>query len=470
MTSKIITTDNQIELQLKKQRTRADDRRAAVAAGETRPAITRLDFRDKRSSLEIRIGAKDAVFVWPTRHPVTKKRLTVTIGKFSEMRLAEARQALAKVEQERTRRGRTPTNQKFCDVILAYLQVDEIDSPAAVNSEYLLDTRKKTRLRHPEKVVDSLRRHVYPAMCDIPARDLETHDVIDMIEATKRGSTGSEPARLALIYCNRVCKWALKMQKIKHNPCAGLEASDFAVAPKKTEPRVPSRDEVVGLYAVLQSASRMDVRVRCGIELLMLLACRTGELNKARWSEINWKQTRWVVPADHNKSGREMIYPLPSRAVELLRTLNESTRDTGLIMGGIDRNSLWQAFTRLQEQTPAQVRDGKPAAWEVDEGKARITVHNLRKLFSTQCRGLRLASREVVEDQLAHTWVNESSVEGIYDASELVPERRVLMDKWQWVLENPGKRLALESEYKMGDPDPTREKLEDSTDMAALRA
>ncbi|HEX4715922.1 MAG TPA: integrase arm-type DNA-binding domain-containing protein, partial [Ktedonobacteraceae bacterium] len=54
------------------------------------------------------------------------------------------------------------------------------------------------------------------------------------------------------------------------------------------------------------------------LELTILTACRTGEVLGMQWSEINWEQALWVIPAERTKPGKEHTVPLSARAMELL--------------------------------------------------------------------------------------------------------------------------------------------------------
>ena len=55
------------------------------------------------------------------------------------------------------------------------------------------------------------------------------------------------------------------------------------------------------------------------IEFLILTACRTNEVTRMRWEEIDWEQKLWVIPASRTKAAREHRVPLADRSLELLK-------------------------------------------------------------------------------------------------------------------------------------------------------
>ena len=63
------------------------------------------------------------------------------------------------------------------------------------------------------------------------------------------------------------------------------------------------------------------------LEFLILTAARTGEVIGARWSEIDLKESIWVVPAARMKSGRDHRVPLSSTAIAVLKRMASSKDD-----------------------------------------------------------------------------------------------------------------------------------------------
>ncbi len=51
----------------------------------------------------------------------------------------------------------------------------------------------------------------------------------------------------------------------------------------------------------------------------MLTAARSGEVRGAKWSEIDWKEKTWTIPAERMKAGETHVVALSSQAICVLK-------------------------------------------------------------------------------------------------------------------------------------------------------
>jgi integrase len=70
---------------------------------------------------------------------------------------------------------------------------------------------------------------------------------------------------------------------------------------------------------------------------MALTFVRTGELIGARWTEIDFEEKRWNIPATRMKMRTPHIVPLSTQAIEVLKTLHTLTGSHALLFPG-DRN------------------------------------------------------------------------------------------------------------------------------------
>lgn len=463
-TPKPLSTDQQIRALLLKRQT-------ASRAGDT---LTRVEHSIKNTSVRIRFGSRRASFVAYLQK--NKKRKLVTLGNFADnFGIKEAKRAYDReVEDRHANRASVDASLTFGGVILDYLAltVEDMSDTSAegrnaareksiASSPYLNNAKTQTPLRAPAKIVDSLIRDVYPRLCDIPANSLRRRDVTDMVKDVHQ-SHGYEPARLCLLYCHRVGVWAEATGLVEEYTAGGLTLSSLSLARVKTGKgeRLPQRDEIADLFTLLMHTPRASEEVKAATRILCHLACRSGELTKARWSEVNFRTRSWNVPAEHMKGGRKMTYPLSPALLELFKGLRDVTGESGLVLGGLSDKALARAFKRWQ--TPGK---RTPAAWQT--GDTTITPHHLRNLFSTQARQLKLGSNPLIESCLAHE-IKASEVQDKYDFSNNIAERREVMDKWSWIMESPRKRLEWPDGIVADYPDPDREVHPDLAPVVAV--
>src|SRR6516162_6735702 len=149
------------------------------------------------------------------------------------------------------------------------------------------------------------------------------------------------------------------------------------------------------------------------LEVLILTACRRDEVREMQWSEINWEQKTWTIPAGRMKTGKEHIVPLADRAIELLRRLEERRRDGSLYVF-IGNNE-----TVLGEKSMLEVLR------TMDD---KATVHGFRTAFRDWCGDETQFKRNVVEACLSHQVGN--AVERAYRRRTALGKRRKIMQAW----------------------------------------
>jgi integrase len=160
----------------------------------------------------------------------------------------------------------------------------------------------------------------------------------------------------------------------------------------------------------LQSAQAMAAR---GLEFLILTASRSGEVIGARWSEIDLDAAIWTVPAERMKAGKEHRVPLPSRAVSILKALQE-TKSNEFIFPGEKKDAPLSAmaFAMLMRRM------------KVDQ----YTAHGFRSAFRDWAGDETSFPREIAEAALAHKVGDET--EQAYRRSDALERRRKLMTAW----------------------------------------
>jgi integrase len=168
--------------------------------------------------------------------------------------------------------------------------------------------------------------------------------------------------------------------------------------------------EISSFMALLSQQASVSARA---LEFLVLTACRTGEVLGACWSEINFEDRVWIIPAERMKTRREHRVPLCAWAIEILKTLAEF-RSSDFVFPGtkpgrpLSQMALLMLLRRMEYH--------------------HVTAHGFRSSFRDWAAECSMHSREVAETALAHTISNR--VEGAYLRSDLFEKRRDLMNAW----------------------------------------
>jgi integrase len=147
---------------------------------------------------------------------------------------------------------------------------------------------------------------------------------------------------------------------------------------------------------------------------LILTAARTNEALGARWSEIDFENRLWIVPAERMKADREHRQPLSDAAIDLLHRLP----------GREDGNDL--VFISSQPGKPLSAESLLRVLRRM--GRLTESVHGFRSAFSDWCHERTAHSPHEIELSLAHSI--GSAVEQAYRRTDLLERRRQLMESW----------------------------------------
>jgi integrase len=162
------------------------------------------------------------------------------------------------------------------------------------------------------------------------------------------------------------------------------------------------------------------------LEFLILTASRTGEVLKARRSEIDFGAKVWTRPSVNMKGGIEHAVPLTPRMIEILE---------GLPRDGGDQDSLILEGTKPGRPLGRNALSKLVASLGID-----ATVHGFRSSFKDWCSEMTSYPRELAEHALAHEV--GSKVERAYGRSQLLEKRRRMMADWEKFVASPVARSA----------------------------
>ena len=150
---------------------------------------------------------------------------------------------------------------------------------------------------------------------------------------------------------------------------------------------------------------------KLAMRMLALTATRSGEVRGMCWDEID--ADIWTIPGQRTKVGREFRVPLSPEALAVLdeaRRYSDGTPDSLVFPSARGRQITPDALSKL--------------CHDLDLG---MTPHGLRSSFRDWCAETAV-SRELAESCLAH--VVENTVEAAYRRSDLLEQRREVMNAW----------------------------------------
>jgi integrase len=349
-------------------------------------------------------GAKS----WRFDYRLNGRRETLTIGRYPERGLEDARDALRDARRL-VAKGESPAQVK--QEKKAQAQIARANTLRALGERWYHARASHRSKSWQDNVRRWLDKDIYPALGGKAIQDI-THDQIEAALrkiAEQRGAKSAHFARLLLAGVYKDVPRALKVG----NPARDL--AGFIDLPKGAPKGKPL--SVKAIPAFLEAADRYDGRLqtKLAVRLLFLTFTRKLELLHAPWEEIDLKAAEWIISAERMKMAKPHIVPLSRQAIDTFKKLKELAGSSIYVFPNLGDPRKPMAGTTINKMFDAIGYAGK------------FTPHGVRSTASTVLNGQGW-SADAIERQLAHT--ERDQVRAAYNHSDFLDERRNMMQAW----------------------------------------
>ena len=344
---------------------------------------------------------------WVQRISIDGKRRDLGLGGYPTVSLAEAREN-ARENRAAVVKGRNPLTEKS-----APQRTIPTFAEAARATHATLRGKWRSE-EHSNGWLRTLSSHVFPVIGDRPVNEINRVDILDIL-VPLYGSK-AETARRLRQRIRSTFKWALSYDYVDENPAGEkLDAALPAVSHQKTHWRALPYAELPDALATIK-VGHFSIAAKLALEFLTLTAARSGEVRRATWTEIDWERHLWIIPASRMKGGVEHRVPLSDSAMHVLRQAM-ALREPGEFIFP----SPMKAGKGLSDMTMTKILRSAGLA-------EKMTVHGIRSTFRDWVAEQTPTPWAVAELALAHKV--GSTVEQAYHRTDLLDQRRKLMDAW----------------------------------------
>jgi integrase len=349
-------------------------------------------------------GAKS----WRFDYRVAGMRETLTIGRYPEKSLADAREDLAQA-RKMVERGESPARAK--QEKRASAKIARANTLQALAEKWYQARAAARSASWRDNTRRWLDKDIVPAIGAKPIREIKVDDVERLIRqiVEKRGAKSAEYARFTLAAVFRSLPRSLAIG----NPAR--DAAGLVEIPKgKPRGRALTAKEIP---TFLEAADRYAGRAatKLAIRLLMLTFVRKRELTEAKWDELDLERGEWTIPAERMKAAKPHIVPLSRQAVECFEKLKPLSFGSAYV------------FPNLGDpKKPMSASTLNMVLGKIGYGR-KFTPHGARSTASTMLNAQGW-SADAIERQLAHTERNQ--VRAAYNHGDYMEERRRMMQAW----------------------------------------
>jgi integrase len=379
----------------------------------------RFDAKVDGGGLYLRFRQTDRYPVFFFRFKIAGVENKILLGKYPALSLARARKDSGK-HRTTIDAGRNPATIKREDKAKAAAKAIADKSASTVSQ--LVDEFFLRKINGRCKTAHAMRlrvdKYLIPAIGKLKIVDVQPMHISSMLNGIVDAGAPRSASDI-LGFSKQLFNQAIKNHTILHSPAAAFNCMDAGgiELPRK---RNLSEYELIELFKAMSAADKFTRHHYLVTKLLLLIGCRKGELFKAKREDFDLINATWIMSID-NKTESAITIPLSNQALEIINELMLFQVNEYLLPAyrTIDAKIGYVSDSYLNKPIKQIVY---PLMTNVDN----FTIHDLRRTMRTHL-GKMGVDRFVAERCLNHKIVG---MEGIYDAGDYLPERRVALEKW----------------------------------------
>lgn len=347
-------------------------------------------------------GAK----TWRYQYLLDGRRREVTIGRYPEIGVADARDRHAEY-RAMVAIGTDPAEQKRSEQaerkVRESLRAEE-GQFQAFSLKWIEERLADKTESYRKQIRSRLDRFVWPSIGHMALEDVKPAHVLAIIEARRSTPNTAEGVRIII---QQAYNYAIQKLLVETNPAAPLRG--VITVPKAEHHRHLNESELGAFWRAVGRQGAHPSTV-AATRLLMYSMCRKMEVLRAKWQEIDFDKAQWDIPAERMKSRRPHRVYLSRQALEVLEIMQAISGEGEYVFPSPQIASVPLADATLNHFFK-----------RLDFGVPDFSPHGTRGTTATLLREHGF-SRDVVELLLAHT--ERSQTAASYHHHELEAERR----------------------------------------------
>lgn len=357
---------------------------------------------------------KSGLKSWRYNYTFAGKQQTVTFGNYPELTLSLARDAHTEALNNK-RMGINPAEKKQRDKY----KTGMVSFKMAAEQWYETNVDQWAE-RTASKKAQQLRDYVYPFVGSVPVNEVKPPEILNLLR--KIENTGKrETAHRVKQTIGQILRYAVSNHWVERDFTLDLkEALKTPITQHRAAIIEPN--EVGALLRDIDNYMTNhngNHTTYYALKILPYVFVRMGEFRMMEWTELDFENRQWLIPADKMKMKTEHIVPLADQVITLLNELSEYNRHSKYVFRGANNKN-----RPMSENT---VND---ALRKMGYGKDRMCSHGFRSTAASSLYDMNYSEDEV-ETQLAH--VERNKVKGAYDRRAIkkkLPERIRMMQAY----------------------------------------
>ncbi|HAG2476107.1 TPA: tyrosine-type recombinase/integrase [Salmonella enterica] len=358
---------------------------------------------------------------WYLKYRINGRESRIGLGAYPAVSLSAARQQregirrmlaqnINPAQQRAAERGLRSPEKVFKTVALAWHQ-----------------SNKKWSQNTADRLLASMNNHIFPVIGYLSVTELKPRHFIDLLKGIEAKGLLEVASRTRQHLCN-IMRYAVHHGLTDSNPAVNLDGVTMPPV-KRHYPALPL-ERLPELLARIDGYQQGRELTRLAVLLTLHLFIRSSELRFARWSEIDFRNKVWTIPATreaitgvrYSGRGAKMrtahIVPLSRQAIAILKRIQDISGHHELVFPG-DHNP----FKPMCENTV-----NKALRLMGYDTKQDICGHGFRAMACSALMESGLWSQDAVERQMSHQERNTVRLAYIHKAEHLEARKQIM----QW--------------------------------------
>ncbi len=233
--------------------------------------------------------------LWRFDYRFEGKRLTLSLRKYPEVSLAEAREKRDEC-RKLVAQGINPSDQRKAHhetIAKAQMTFDTLAW------EWFHYQERHWSTTHTESIKLRLKNHLLPTLGALPLTAITPPQILQLLRTLENEGKTETALRIKSI-AGQIFRYAVATYRCERDPTADLKGVIRAKKPTHFA-SIKNPKEIGGLLRAIETYEG-DITVKIALQLLSLWFVRPGELRQAEWQEFALEEALWKIPAEKMKA------------------------------------------------------------------------------------------------------------------------------------------------------------------------
>lgn len=358
------------------------------------------------------LRVKAAGKYWRLDYRINGKAQTIGLGVYPEVTLAKARQRREKA-REALADGINPSEAKRQEK-QARAEAASNDF-AAVAAVWMSKTDESRKAVTTEKLRNWLANDINPYIGKLPISAITPQDVLVRVLQRMEKRDALDSASRVKTLIGQVFRHAVSVGQAERDVTVDLKGA-IAVRKKVHHAAITEPNALGGLLRAIEGWPAHPT-VSAALKLAPLVFVRPGELRTAEWVEIDLNASMWTIPSSKTKMKRDLLVPLATQALQVLRGQHALTGHCRYVFPSIRAGGLPMSDGTINAALRSMGYDSNVHV-----------AHGFRATARTLLDEVLNERPDFIEAQLGH--VVHGPLGRTYNRATHLPARKEMMQRW----------------------------------------